>query len=404
MNPDKNWLVLPEYIYIDQINTNLLFVYNTIAYTAKTITDTEVIAVINTLQNPTNLGSVRFSEKLQKISGIADLIEEGFLVEQTNDEKPMIFLPIMNLQRDLEKGEMESVLSIMGSKTRFLSGLYLYISAPFHSINEDIDIRRKAAIKQTLITGLHDDIESNLSIANIKTIFDSLSITSVVNIDIIINLSDSENESCIDILNLTKQYPYNIRIHSFVDRVNLSRLLSAKTINPSVEFVLYYDRYSASGIQSIDFTEYPELQNYVSINKIIYNESEIVHTPAIENIPIYSNESITLFKNCVFISVNDIMDSHIGMKEIMRNQKLNANCFGVLDILANGDIFPHGGHEKICNVHEKDFFLKSVIKEFEENQSWRMTRNKSNCKNCKYRNLCPPISLLELSNNIKICL
>jgi len=404
MNYSNKWLVLPEYIFIDRINLNLFFVYNTVSYIGKTIIDADIIALINNLLNPANLGSVRFCEKLQKISGITDLIEEGFLIEQITDEKPLIFLPIMNLQRDLEKGEIESVLSIMGSKTRFLSGVYIYISTPFHSINKEIDIRRKAAIKQTLITELHDNFEPNMSIVNIKTILDSLSITSVVNIDIIINLSDSANESYIDILNLTKQYPYNIRIHSFADYVSLDRLLYAKTFNPNVEFVLYFDKHSTRSIQPIDFQKYPELQTSVSINKFIYNESEIVHTTEIENIPIYSNESIPLFQKCVFISVKDIMDSHIGMKEIMRNQKINANCFGILDILPNGDIFPHGGHKTICNVREKDFFLKSVIKEFEENQSWRITRNKSNCKNCIYRYLCPPISLLELSNNIKICL
>ena len=122
-------------------------------------------------------------------------------------------------------------------------------------------------------------------------------------------------------------------------------------------------------------------------------------------LPVYRADEVQMFRDNVFLTKQDILSNCTSMKEIMRNQKLNATCFGILDILSNGNVYPHGGRVPVSNISNKNYLLESVTSELVNNQSWRVTRDKNNCSNCQYRFICPPVSLLELQiEDIKACI
>ena len=64
----------------------------------------DFLTLLHELQNPANLGSIEFcDENMNNV--VLEAINKGLLYIENNSNKPLIFLPILNLQRDLERGD-----------------------------------------------------------------------------------------------------------------------------------------------------------------------------------------------------------------------------------------------------------------------------------------------------------
>ncbi len=110
--------------------------------------------------------------------------------------------------------------------------------------------------------------------------------------------------------------------------------------------------------------------------------------------PIYTGANMDFFSEHVFLEKEDIFSSVISMREIFRNQKLNANNFGALTILSDGSAKANMNARTIGNIHQ-DSILDLIYREMTSNSAWRVIRNKGVCSNCLYRFLCPPPSSYE---------
>ncbi|MGN1218318.1 MAG: TIGR04150 pseudo-rSAM protein, partial [Phocaeicola sp.] len=110
--------------------------------------------------------------------------------------------------------------------------------------------------------------------------------------------------------------------------------------------------------------------------------------------PYYNGRNIQFFEDNVFLSKEDIVASTISMREIFRNQKLNANSFGSLYILPNGDIKANLNEETIGHLG-KDRIIDVINHEMMQNTAWRKVRSSEPCQNCVYQYLCPPLSNYE---------
>lgn len=404
MNKKTKWLILPPHTFVDHINASKLFLYNTETSSNHLITDDETISLIIELQQSYNLGSKIYSEEGSCNVYLKELISRDLLQLVEAKEKPIVFLPILNLQRDLEKGELSYRLSIMGSKTKFISGLFLYIDKPFIPDLANIDNIRINAIRQSLLYGLTDDCELIMGIEKVKMIFKSLAITSISIVDIISSISILTDANLSQLVRLASNYGYKIRIHTFIDNNNTDRVLKIMAQHKSIELSLYFDRYSEFDYQQFS-SKSSKITTQASLIKYVYSALDFVDSDNIDMLPVYRADEVQMFRDNVFLTKQDILSNCTSMKEIMRNQKLNATCFGILDILSNGNVYPHGGRVPVSNISNKNYLLESVTSELVNNQSWRVTRDKNNCSNCQYRFICPPVSLLELQiEDIKACI
>lgn len=398
----KSWIVLPNNIFVDVICKNKVFLYNVNSSVQYVLTDPDCISIITDLRETNNLGSIEYSVKMGLNKVLRELLSLGMLEVHNTSDKPVIFLPIMNLQRDLEKGDIKKRISILGSKSRFISGINLLINLPFDIVNNDSENKRLSAIKQYFIAGGNLIQHGCMSFNMVDKVLESLKSTSIVNIDLIINLSHTSTYDINRIKYLSNKYNYIFRLHSFIDNINIDNLYRELADTENIKIYLYCDRYSNNMADIID--NHPYYANKIRVSKFIYDENDVIDSFSENMIPIYGEEGYSLFRKYVFLSEDDILNNRISMKEIMRNQKINANCFGIIDILPNGDIFPHGGIKPIGKVDTTNFLTKAVINELLENNSWRMTRNKTKCEICQYRFICPPISTIELIfANLKIC-
>jgi pseudo-rSAM protein len=114
-----------------------------------------------------------------------------------------------------------------------------------------------------------------------------------------------------------------------------------------------------------------------------------------ELIPFYNGSNIEFLKSNVYLDERDIVSDLIEMRIIFRNQKLNANFFGHLTFLPDGQVRANMNTQPIGYFPDKSI-LELIYEELTRNTMWRKTRNGSSCSTCMYRFLCPPPSNLEM--------
>ena len=137
-------------------------------------------------------------------------------------------------------------------------------------------------------------------------------------------------------------------------------------------------------------------------NEEQYNELELAMIAlGVKNFeihPYYNGQNIRFFEENVYLSKDDIVATPISMREIFRNQKLNANSFGSLYILPNGDIKANLNEDTIGHL-DKDRIIDVINIEMMQNTAWRKVRSSEPCKDCVYQFLCPPLSNYERAIN-----
>ena len=110
--------------------------------------------------------------------------------------------------------------------------------------------------------------------------------------------------------------------------------------------------------------------------------------------PYFNGQNISFFENNVYLSKEDILANPISMREIFRNQKLNANSFGSLYVLPDGSIKANMNEKVIGNLYSNRI-IDVISDEMKVNTAWRKVRSSEPCKNCIYQFLCPPPSNYE---------
>lgn len=106
-------------------------------------------------------------------------------------------------------------------------------------------------------------------------------------------------------------------------------------------------------------------------------------------VPIYTQYNTDFFSENLYLEKEYVFSSVISMREIFRNQKLNANNFRTLIIQADGSARANINTEVIGNIHQSTI-LELIYKELTDNSAWRVIRNKGVCNNFLYQFLCPP--------------
>jgi len=110
--------------------------------------------------------------------------------------------------------------------------------------------------------------------------------------------------------------------------------------------------------------------------------------------PFYTGRNKKFFVNHVYLHEEDLLNPNLCMREIFRNQKLNANNFGTLYILPDGSIKAHLQKEPLGFVG-KDELIDVIHNELITNTAWRHIRNEEPCSRCVFQFLCPPPSNYE---------
>ncbi len=401
-NSTKNkWLTMSTDVFVDFINNHCILLYNTKTGTYRVTHDKILIKVVNLLYEPKNMGTV----EAYVVEGTSSddynwALNNNFIVYlEPLDRKPIVFLPILNLQNDLtreDKNGIKSRIRLLGAKTSYISGVQIRLSGIDNCADENKVADRNHAASQYPCPS-YDYGFSKMPLETLNFILDRIQSTSTSIVDIICAASYFESTPYESLIRILSKYPFSYRIHMYADDFAAKGIVFDNTNhNLNIEYTFYGDVHGDENA----FSHAIFGKNIIKHIYLLYDESDIAGHEQQSLLPVWTGSNIDFFKKNVWLDKHDIDSSISNFNSIFRNQKLNANFFGIIDIDPLGNIFAHGSDSLIANVHSADFSLASVVThEFVENNTWRQTRNNlKHCKECPLRYICPPVSSPELAN------
>ena len=403
---ETEWLTMSTNVFFDKIDEQTALLYNTNDGKYIVTKDNALIKIINNLYEPENIGSIRVSNWLNKKSkDVKWALDNDIIKRVSSIEKPIILLPILNLQDDITKEDRDGIagrLRSMASKTKYISGAHIRLSNIIENIDKEKTMNRNHAASQYPCPAYDSDIRQ-MSLKTLYAILKNLQLTSISVVDIICSSSYFEGTEYYAFERILNSFSFAYRIHMYEDDFNnISKWFNIKKNIIKAELNIYSDVYSEQNETEITIGNDCKIK-YI---RLVYKESDIVGHEHMALLPVWTWENIEFFKKNVWLNNNDISSTVTNFNSIFRNQKLNANFFGVIDIDTCGNVFSHGAKSLLSNVHEQKFSLAKVVAhEFVENNTWRFTRNLlKNCMECSFRYLCPPVSIPELlCKDTKMC-
>lgn len=400
----KYWFYLEPYIYVE-FKAGLILMYCTKTGVYTEIESIQCKSIIEEIYKDENLGVVELSEDQVQNTQVREMID--FLAIHgmghldpviDSEERPVILLPLLSLNKDLERIKDDEMIEMMSGTDicKYLLGVSIVVN------NECVQRCSHCghSCKQFTCCSTDENTVKELDEKMLVSILGQLSYLPTKTINILggdiyryshLKLFSSVTEK--KILNIWtnyKNYQTNLtidqcRLHILVDfPVDLyifeKVVCNAKDLNVTFHFIVE------------DETQLEDCISKVSHFQI--GEYEI-H-------PYYNGANIGFFDRNVFMDKIDIFSSIHSMREIFRNKKLNANYFGELYIFPDGEVRAEVNSKSLGNV--KDANLKTFIQqELIENTAWRKTRTFPECINCLCQNLCPSPMNYEIVTNKNCC-
>ncbi|MDR2511208.1 MAG: TIGR04150 pseudo-rSAM protein [Bacteroidales bacterium] len=367
------WFIIASKVYFVEKNGKVLL-YHTENGNFMKVENEKIIVLLQKMHEKTNLGVLEMDENFIKDIEIQDFINESVskqickLVEKNeNEPKPVQLLPILNLQRDVEKLQKEGGRSVGEDVLKYLSEIKFCLLDKNKILDFDL-------LKKVLKT---------LKFApNKKIIFTGTNIFEYPHFKELLTFLKSEQ--------IEASFSFHYRDANIETLKVLSDFKKKILINFPVNFEILTNLLPFSDEKTtFDFSITSE-EDYAETEKIL-------ESSGIKNYHIkacYTGENDTFLKANIFLNEDDILNGNISQRMIFAHQKLNTHFFGALYISPNGDVRANPNTAVLGNLQNKSL-LQLAEKELFENSAWLQIRDKEPCSNCLYQYLCPSPSNYE---------
>jgi pseudo-rSAM protein len=351
------------------------------------------------------MGSIQIGEKLLRSVDFKDFWRQftkkrlGGLVPIKNmTEKPIIMLPILNLQRDYDRIKKLDYMEKGERLNRYLWEMDIYLNEKCeHNCPYCTEY-----IKQVhCCTKGNKKIMSNelLSIIANQTKNTALMKINFFGKDIIQNIPKIEHyfkdyKGTINIFRHFKYWKETLFQVKYNDNVIVTFPIEQDIVleewkkkedvsNITFHFIVCSD---------LELNKTEEIINYLHINQYCI-------------FPFYNKENREFVRRVFAQSKEEILsEKGISFQKIFSRQKMNNNFFGRLTIMPDGSVSTIKGEKRLGNLY-KDTLIQIVNRELSENTAWRKIRNQLPCSDCLMQFLCPSPSSYEKAMQINnICL
>lgn len=372
------WFALEPYVYVTLRNKAAL-VYNTLDGKSLWVDDKEILVLLVAITDKKNNGVVLVSgQELQSptVYPFLEEVREGFFGDlyecSLSDKKPIQLYPMLNLQEEV------------GRLQRFDSGFvgtnmfsYLYqVTIQVGALNDDEQLRL-----------LVSDVWKQIEYSDVK--------------EIIIELCNERQYKALQaLLGANEELLYRIKWRIDLDRSTIAMLRSVlfhfSPLILVVSNVVTLKEEVEELMRDLDksvfwYFKVQTLEEWALISDLL--EKYAILKCKVE--PVCTEKNRPFLESNVFLTVEDILEEPISMQSLLRNQILNVNDFGKLNIMENGDIYANPHLRKLGNIKTDNVRLL-VHREMVEGQSWLRIRDQKPCCDCVYQWLCPSPSDYEL--------
>ncbi len=377
IDPEKKyWLFISPHVYCN-IKEKQALLYNTQTGEKMIIKSPEIIVLLESLHYKKNLGSIYFEGEMLKSESYHKFISEfcqkgmGGLVDVAQTpKKPVQLMPVLNLQRDIEKLQKVDKQILGSNLLHYLLELNVYIN---HAGQKELD----ASILKNILHQIQYGVVGKLNLLG-DNVLDYL----YVNSELSMLLTDFKGQ--VHIWSQSEKFSYSeIIIPDFWYDIIVTFPVEESSLNHCAELLKDFSAKYHFYVTSVE--EFEEIE--ILMNKYPL-ENYSIH-------PVFTGKNIEFFQENIFLEEADIFSSVLSMREIFRNQKLNANFFGSLVILPDGSVKANMNAETLGSI-QTDAILDLIYKEMLENTAWRKIRNTKPCNECLYQYICPSPSNYEL--------
>ena len=397
LDTNKNyWLYIFPHVYCC-IRDDEALLYNTLNG-ANIITDSqEIISILRSLHNRQNLGAVICKGNVLMQDTYRQFIVE-FCSNDMGDvadlekmpEKPVQLMPVLNLQRDVDRKHNRDELLLGENVLRYLTQLNIYLNSFCYQDCRFCD----------------DYFRQNLCCQSSNS-------SKILNISTVKNILMQIRYGAAGKINLLGG---NIFAYPFFD--SLTMFLTE--FKERTRVWIHYANFLNLEITIPDFhyevpvtfpVKQKELEHTIDLLKdmqvkyrfFITKEEEYAETKSLAEKyeivnfaihPVYTKNNMAFFEEYVFTGAEDIFQPILSFRKIFAHQKLNTHFFGKLTIMPDGEIYANVNYPALGNI-STDKLLNVISKELQFNTAWRKIRNTQPCSDCLYQYLCPSPSNYE---------
>jgi pseudo-rSAM protein len=318
---------------------------------------------------------------------MGNLIDAG----QTS-EKPIQLMPILNLQRDVEKLQKEEERNTGIEVLRYLVELNIYL----HTACERNCLWCNDYFHQSLCCTKKQGAQpETLNISTLKTVLSQIRYGTVGKINLLGGniLAVPYFEELPTLLADVKE---RVRIWN-----HYANFISCKTRLPDFlyEVVVTFPEDKSAWKHCFALLKDTKARYHFFITgtedyekAAIWIEKYGISRYTVH--PVYTNTNQAFFEEYVYTSYEDIFQTKLSFRQIFAHQKLNTHFFGLLTIFPDGNVYANVNRAALGSI-ATDTLLDTINKEMLVNTAWRKIRDKAPCSNCLYQYLCPSPSNYE---------
>lgn len=399
------WFYISSDIYVSYKKDNsVILLYHTKTGEYLEINNLKFIQTAKDIYCPQNLGVVKIQLNSKEDLELAYIImtiiahKMGGVIEiKENTVKPINFLPILNLSKDVSKlQKSEDTSLIVDNLLSYLSELNLYLNDKCNNNCTLCDTYYKQVKSCS-----KSEYNKELPLDDLKSILKQIEYSSVKKINILGGniLMYSQLKELLKLFN-----KYDFEYHLWLNYQNIANgspsFLKERNVHYEIIFTFPLNNKTVESV----LTKYQKYSKkafhfFIESEEQYVEASEFIHRFGLKDanlVPIYTTKNMHFFEDEIFLEKEDVFTSVISMRKIFCNQKLNTNYFGNISILSDGSAKANINAEMLGNIYENSI-LEILYKELTENTAWRKIRNQGKCDSCLYQFLCPPPSNYEIA-------
>lgn len=391
----KFWYGLKPEVYVHLCEDKAL-VYDTERKRVLISEDRQVLGLLGMVDGEDSLGCTLVDWDRQPSSvqhWILMTCDDGMALTFLYDSmvnRPVILRPLLSLNKDVDKIKNKEDLPLLFDKniTCFLSNLNIYVNSdcgcscakcgeyckqfPFCcNFGQSGEV---ALSPLQLITVLKEACIFQLNHINIfgGDVYDSSVVKTI------------RDASCRLSMRFRFYVHYQVyQKNEFVDSQEICLLIPA-----GFDTARLLDVYESLRDSKVSFCFVVEQEGDIRVIEEFVRDYDILRC---QLYPFYTGENKSFFEKNVYMTENELMHTQLSLREIFRNQKLNANNFGSLYVLPDGSIKSNIGGIVLGYVGH-DSFSDVICKELAGHAAWRKIRDAMPCSQCIFQYICPPPS------------
>lgn len=345
------------------------------------------------LLQPENLYCIEVTEELYRqhevfswCYAVTDC-QAGKLVDQEEGKKPVSFMPVLNLQKDVDRlrgdtfrteGEdlltyLHEVILYIGGRCEVAGEYYRQVLYPVHS-------ERMLEVGE-IIRFLRQTVGSGLRMVHIL----GGDLLEYAEKDKLLKaLEEFPVEKCFYFLD--QEFVRNkTEIRKFIGENCRLKLICEKAflLNEAIDY-LRVEKITVDLIGVVQSAnEYQQMMDI--IQECQWETFEVK--------PVYTGHNMQFFVHNVFVTEEDVQHPGLNRRQVFAHQVLNTHFFGQLTIMPDGQVYGNVNRKALGSINDSLYTL--LYREMDKPDSWRRIRDDLPCRKCVYQWLCPSPSGYE---------